>query len=47
MVYENDFKMLAYYLVRVIEGDEYLIEDAYALLKKYQFVDEDGFWIND
>ena len=43
MIYENDFKQLAYYMVRIIEGDDYL-RDAVELLRKHDFVDEDGFW---
>ena len=43
MIYENDFKQLAYYMVRIIEGDDYL-RDAYELLHKHGFVDINGFW---
>lgn len=44
MIYDNDFKQMAYYLVKAIEGEEYLYEEAYALLRKYDFVDDEGFW---
>jgi hypothetical protein len=42
---ENDFRLLAQYFLSVMEGDDYLIDDAYALLRKHGIVDEDGFAI--
>ena len=54
MIYENDIKQMAFYLVRTIEAlrDFYRpVEEvpdyndvAYELLRKHDFVDEDGFW---
>ena len=46
MITDNDFKQLAYYLYRIIEGDDY-ISSAYALMQKYGFIDEDYEWIYD
>ena len=43
MIYENDFKQLAYYLVCALEGDD-VHHDVWVLLRKHDFVDEDGFW---
>ena len=47
MIYENDFKQMAYYLVCIMEGEDYLYDEVYAFLRKHDFVDADGFWKED
>ena len=57
MIYDNDFKQLAFYLVRTIEAlrDFYRpIEEVpdyndvvYELLRKHGFVDSNGLWKDD
>ena len=43
MIYENDIKQLAYYLVCALEGDD-VHHDVWVLLRKYDFIDEDYSW---
>lgn len=42
-----DFKILAHYFCAIMDGDTYLIDNAYQLLKRYSLVDEDGFEIDE
>ena len=42
---EEDFKLLAYYYYSLFEGDTYLIEDAFLMLRKYGIIDEDNEYI--
>ncbi len=57
MIYDNDFKQLAFYLVRTLEAFRYsyrTVEEvpdyndvAYELLRKHGFVDSNGLWKDD
>ena len=40
-------KMLAGWIIQLIEGDDYMLDDIYAFLKEEGFVDEDGEQIYD
>lgn len=35
----------AEWLVRIIEGDDYLLDTIYGALSKDGFTDEQGFWV--
>lgn len=40
-------KQLAQWILQLIEGDVYMLDDIYAFLKGEGFVDKDGFEIYD
>ena len=41
----SDFEELAICFSSLMDGDTHMIEDAFALLRKYNLVDEDNIWI--
>lgn len=43
--YEYLFKKMCHYYLSLTEGDDYLIDDAFALMREHGIVDEDGFEI--
>lgn len=45
-MYKRLFEQMAYYFIRSAEGDD-VMEEGYALMRKHNLVDEDGFWIYD
>ena len=40
-------KKLAHWIIQLIEGDDYMLDDIYAFLREEGFVDKDGFEIYD
>lgn len=42
---KKDLKGMAYYYNSLIEGDTHLVDEAFELMKKYNFVDENNEWI--
>lgn len=45
---KNDLSArLASYIIQLMAGDTYMIDDIYALLKQVGYVDEDGFYIEE
>jgi flagellar basal body rod protein FlgG len=45
MTWEQKYKQMAYYFIQLTEGDTYMMDDAFDLMRKDGLVDEDGFWI--
>lgn len=41
--YEGAFRLMCQYYLSLVEGDTHKIDDAYALMREYGIVDEDGF----
>lgn len=41
----DDLRKACYLLIMILEGEDYLLDDAYALTKRLGFTDEDGYWI--
>lgn len=44
-IWQDAFKQMCRYYLSLTEGDDYLIDDAFALMRKHGIVDEDGFEI--
>ena len=40
--YKDLFKQMCSYYCSLMEGDTHLVEDAYALMRKHNIVDENG-----
>lgn len=44
----NDaFRLLASYYMSLMEGDTHKIDDAFELLRKHGFLDEDDEWVDE
>lgn len=45
--YAEAFRKMCHYYISLTEGDDYLMNDAFALMRKHGIVDEDGFEIDE
>ena len=45
MDWKEKYVKMAVYFNGLMEGDDWMIEDAYKMMKEDGLVDEDGFWI--
>ena len=43
--YKDAFEKMCRYYYSLMEGDDYLVENANKLMREFGLVDEEGFWI--